>query len=135
MDEPLRKSLPAGARRGALSIVEKRAICLYSQENPSTRQEDIGVLFGVVKSTVSRTLGHKERYLKLEQEQKPYNLSESSAGVKATTPSSDLQHSEASKSTNAVIPIKYAGERFPCSHCTRTYKHVKHLRRHAKNRM
>ncbi|CAG9951245.1 unnamed protein product [Clonostachys rosea f. rosea IK726] len=112
MDEPLRKSSPAGARRGALSIVEKRAICLYSQKIRHKARR-YWCSLGVVKSTVSRTLGHKERYLKLEQEQKPYNLSESSAGVKATTPSSDLQHSEASKSTNAVIPIKYAGERFP----------------------
>ena len=31
---------------------------------------------------------------------------------------------------NAVIPAKDADGKFPCPHCTKTYLHAKHLKRH-----
>lgn len=31
---------------------------------------------------------------------------------------------------NAVIPVKDADGKFPCPHCTKTYLHAKHLKRH-----
>jgi hypothetical protein len=30
----------------------------------------------------------------------------------------------------AIIPVKDADGKFPCPHCTKTYLHVKHLKRH-----
>jgi len=31
---------------------------------------------------------------------------------------------------NAMIPAKDADGKFPCPHCTKTYLHAKHLKRH-----
>jgi predicted RNA-binding Zn-ribbon protein involved in translation (DUF1610 family) len=31
---------------------------------------------------------------------------------------------------NTVIPVKDADGKFPCPHCTKTYLHAKHLKRH-----
>ncbi|KAI9166715.1 Ribosome-interacting GTPase 1 [Paramyrothecium foliicola] len=54
--------------RKTLSNEQKRAMCLYHEENPGTRQADIGARFGVERSTVSKVLRHKDQYLKRDQE-------------------------------------------------------------------
>lgn len=36
----------------------------------------------------------------------------------------------AAGSKNTVIPVKDADGKFPCPHCTKTYLHAKHLKRH-----
>ncbi|KFA68809.1 hypothetical protein S40285_01213 [Stachybotrys chlorohalonatus IBT 40285] len=54
--------------RKTLSNEQKRAMCLYHEENPGTRQADIGAKFGVERSTVSKVLRQKDQYLKREQE-------------------------------------------------------------------
>ncbi|RMJ21864.1 hypothetical protein PHISP_07273 [Aspergillus sp. HF37] len=38
-------------------------MCLYHEDNKTAKQTDIGVLFGVERSTVSKVLRHKEKYL------------------------------------------------------------------------
>ncbi|KAI9692110.1 MAG: hypothetical protein M1822_006340 [Bathelium mastoideum] len=38
-------------------------MCLYHEENPTTKQTEIGALFGVERSTVSKVLRNKEKYL------------------------------------------------------------------------
>ncbi|PHH82421.1 hypothetical protein CDD83_3274 [Cordyceps sp. RAO-2017] len=54
--------------RKTLSAEQKRAMCQYHDENPGTRQADIGAKFGVERSTVSKVLRHRDQYLKREQE-------------------------------------------------------------------
>ncbi|KAK2590225.1 hypothetical protein QQS21_012101 [Conoideocrella luteorostrata] len=62
--------LPSQGEKGrkTLTTEQKRAMCLYHEENPGTRQADIGLRFGVERSTVSKVLRHKEQFLKREQE-------------------------------------------------------------------
>ncbi|TKA81486.1 hypothetical protein B0A49_05723 [Cryomyces minteri] len=43
--------------------VDQRRMCLYHEEHPTTKQTEIGALFGVERSTVSKVLGRKEKYL------------------------------------------------------------------------
>ncbi|GJN68989.1 hypothetical protein PLICBS_003035 [Purpureocillium lilacinum] len=54
--------------RKTLSAEQKRAMCLYHDENPGTKQADIGAKFGVERSTVSKVLRHRDQYLKREQD-------------------------------------------------------------------
>ena len=49
-----------------LELVDKQQICLFAQENPKTRQEDIGRLFNVDRSTVSKVLKKKNDFLSSE---------------------------------------------------------------------
>ncbi|UNI14145.1 hypothetical protein JDV02_000808 [Purpureocillium takamizusanense] len=43
-------------------------MCLYHDENPGTKQADIGAKFGVERSTVSKVLRNRDQYLKREQD-------------------------------------------------------------------
>ncbi|KAJ4860394.1 tc5 transposase DNA-binding domain-containing protein [Trichoderma breve] len=54
--------------RKTLSAEQKRAMCQYHEDNPGTRQADIGAKFGVERSTVSKVLRHKDQYLKQDPE-------------------------------------------------------------------
>ncbi|KAK7751613.1 hypothetical protein SLS62_006439 [Diatrype stigma] len=42
-------------------------MCKFHQENPHVKQTDIGLRFGVERSTVSKTLRYKERWLNYEE--------------------------------------------------------------------
>ncbi|KAJ5678202.1 uncharacterized protein N7477_003835 [Penicillium maclennaniae] len=42
---------------------DRRNMCLYHEENKTAKQTDIGALFGVERSTVSKVLRQKEKYL------------------------------------------------------------------------
>ncbi|KAJ6446553.1 centromere binding protein B [Purpureocillium lavendulum] len=61
-------SHPEKLPRKTLSAEQKRAMCLYHDENPGTKQADIGAKFGVERSTVSKVLRHRDQYLKREQD-------------------------------------------------------------------
>ncbi|KND95176.1 hypothetical protein TOPH_00650 [Tolypocladium ophioglossoides CBS 100239] len=61
-------SQPEKTPRKTLSAEQKRAMCQYHDENPGTRQADIGAKFGVERSTVSKVLRHRDQYLKREQD-------------------------------------------------------------------
>ncbi|TWU73633.1 hypothetical protein ED733_002963 [Metarhizium rileyi] len=52
-------------------------MCQYHEENPGTRQADIGLRFGVERSTVSKVLRHKDQYLRRDQEPDPAALKRS----------------------------------------------------------
>ncbi|KAI1072323.1 hypothetical protein LB507_002723 [Fusarium sp. FIESC RH6] len=54
--------------RKTLTTEQKRAMCQFHEDNPGTRQADIGARFGVERSTVSKVLRHKDQYLKRDQE-------------------------------------------------------------------
>lgn len=47
---------------------ERKDICEYAEKNPNARQEDMAVLWKVERSTVSKILKHKEKWLRLPQD-------------------------------------------------------------------
>ncbi|KAJ9637236.1 hypothetical protein H2199_007522 [Coniosporium tulheliwenetii] len=49
--------------RKTLTDADRRRMCLYHEEHPSTKQTEIGAMFGVERSTVSKVLRNKEKYL------------------------------------------------------------------------
>jgi hypothetical protein len=61
---PVRKSSTGGSTpRRTLTDEDRRNMCLYHEENKTAKQTDIGALFGVERSTVSKVLRQKEKYL------------------------------------------------------------------------
>lgn len=49
--------------RRTLTNEERRGICLFRAENPSMKQSDIGAKFNIERSTVSKVLRDKDKYL------------------------------------------------------------------------
>ncbi|KFX97012.1 hypothetical protein V490_02997 [Pseudogymnoascus sp. VKM F-3557] len=58
-----RKPLPKAPLRKILTDEDRRSICQYHEANPSAKQTEIGVRFGIDRSTVSKLLKNKEIYL------------------------------------------------------------------------
>ncbi|KAL9094603.1 MAG: hypothetical protein Q9165_003162 [Trypethelium subeluteriae] len=58
-----RPSQTGSTPRKTLTDADRRRMCLYHEENPTTKQTEIGALFGVERSTVSKVLRNKEKYL------------------------------------------------------------------------
>ncbi|KAI9679779.1 MAG: hypothetical protein M1817_004793 [Caeruleum heppii] len=56
---PVHTSTP----RRTLTDADRRRMCLYHEENPTVKQTEIGAMFGVERSTVSKVLRQKEKYL------------------------------------------------------------------------
>ncbi|KAL8687750.1 MAG: hypothetical protein Q9218_006165, partial [Villophora microphyllina] len=54
--------VPQSGRR-TLTDQDRRRMCQYHEENPTVKQTEIGAIFGVERSTVSKVLRHKEKYL------------------------------------------------------------------------
>ncbi|KAH7631753.1 hypothetical protein B0T09DRAFT_356266 [Sordaria sp. MPI-SDFR-AT-0083] len=68
---PLKNSkLPAiqttSQPRKTLTDEDRRRMCQYAQDHPTAKQTDIGAQFGVERSTVSKVLRHRDKYLNLE---------------------------------------------------------------------
>ncbi|EKV07516.1 DNA binding HTH domain, Psq-type [Penicillium digitatum] len=64
---PVRKTSTGGSTpRRTLTDDDRRRMCIYHEENKTAKQTDIGVLFGVERSTVSKVLRQKEKYLNPE---------------------------------------------------------------------
>ncbi|KAF4631798.1 hypothetical protein G7Y89_g6336 [Cudoniella acicularis] len=49
--------------RKTLTDSDRRRMCQYHEENPSVKQTEIGAMFGVERSTVSKVLRQREKYL------------------------------------------------------------------------
>ncbi|KAL2271653.1 hypothetical protein VTJ83DRAFT_1024 [Remersonia thermophila] len=69
---PLKTSkLPAlqtSQPRKTLTDEDRRAMCKYAEEHPTAKQTDIGARFGVERSTVSKVLRNKDKYLNMDNE-------------------------------------------------------------------
>ncbi|KFY67220.1 hypothetical protein V496_01699 [Pseudogymnoascus sp. VKM F-4515 (FW-2607)] len=61
------KSTSGPAPRTMLNDYEKRSMCQMHEDNPGLKQADLGSLFGVERSTVSKVLRDKEKFLSLEE--------------------------------------------------------------------
>ncbi|KAL2753566.1 hypothetical protein ACRALDRAFT_2111757 [Sodiomyces alcalophilus JCM 7366] len=64
---PAKMTRPPGASqstpRKTLTDDDRRRMCQYHLENPNMKQTEIGAMFGVERSTVSKVLRNKEKYL------------------------------------------------------------------------
>ncbi|KAK4634180.1 hypothetical protein CLAFUW4_00637 [Fulvia fulva] len=49
--------------RKTLTDMDRKRMCQYAEEHPNAKQTEIGAIFGVERSTVSKVLRQKERYL------------------------------------------------------------------------
>ncbi|KAI9770109.1 MAG: hypothetical protein M1840_003559 [Geoglossum simile] len=49
--------------RRTLTDADRRRMCIYHEEHPTVKQTEIGAMFGVERSTVSKVLRQKEKYL------------------------------------------------------------------------
>ncbi|EPQ50994.1 CenpB-DNA-bind-domain-containing protein [Gloeophyllum trabeum ATCC 11539] len=56
-------------RKQRLFNVDRRAICVYATENPHLRQEDIAAQYGVERSTISKILKNKTRWMKIDPDE------------------------------------------------------------------
>ena len=54
-------------RKQRLFNVDRKAICVYHKEYPNARQEDIAVRYGVERSTISKILKHKTKWLNVPE--------------------------------------------------------------------
>ncbi|OLN93926.1 hypothetical protein CCHL11_03482 [Colletotrichum chlorophyti] len=57
---------PQPQQRRVLTDDDRRKMCQYAAEHPNVKQTDIGAMFGVERSTVSKVLRNKEKYLNPE---------------------------------------------------------------------
>ena len=50
--------------------IDRKKICVYAEENPNLRQEDIARKFNIERSTVSKILKEKDRWLNVRDDEK-----------------------------------------------------------------
>ena len=55
-------------KKHRLRDVDRKNICVYHLSNPNARQEDIGAHFCVERSTISKILKEKDRWLSISEE-------------------------------------------------------------------
>jgi hypothetical protein len=63
---PLTSTRPK-QRKQRLFNVDRKAICVFHQENPNARQEDIALRYGVERSTISKILKYKTKWLNVPE--------------------------------------------------------------------
>ncbi|MCO5589948.1 hypothetical protein L7F22_043917 [Adiantum nelumboides] len=51
-----------------LRNIDRKAICEAARDDPKVRQEDLAIRFGIERSTVSKTLKNKEKWLAIQDE-------------------------------------------------------------------
>ncbi|KAL5346616.1 hypothetical protein ACLOAV_008323 [Pseudogymnoascus australis] len=61
------RSTSGPAPRKTLNDDDRRRMCQIHEDNPGVKQAEIGSLFGVERSTVSKVLRYKEKFLSLEE--------------------------------------------------------------------
>ncbi|KAK0464675.1 uncharacterized protein EV420DRAFT_1058005 [Desarmillaria tabescens] len=56
-------------RKQRLFNVDRKAICQYHRQHPDARQEDIAMRYGVERSTISKILKHKVKWLSVPSDE------------------------------------------------------------------
>jgi hypothetical protein len=59
----------AKQRKQRLFNVDRKAICIYHQDNPNARQEDIAARYGVERSTISKILKNKTKWMNVPEDE------------------------------------------------------------------
>ncbi|MCJ1230685.1 hypothetical protein MMC12_007359 [Toensbergia leucococca] len=60
---PVASSPAPSTQRRTLTDQDRRRMCQYHEDNPTVKQTEIGSMFGVERSTVSKVLRQKDKYL------------------------------------------------------------------------
>lgn len=76
--QPQHSPVPLGAapsllnrpkhRKQRLYNVDRKKICIYHRDHPNIKQEEIARIFGVERSTISKILKHKQKWLNVPEE-------------------------------------------------------------------
>lgn len=53
-------------KKAKLTNIDRKRMCIYNQVNPMVKQEDIAKIFGVDRTTVSKVLRQRDKYLNVE---------------------------------------------------------------------
>ncbi|KAI0405687.1 hypothetical protein F4802DRAFT_606700 [Xylaria palmicola] len=64
--QPKLPTINTSQPRRTLTDQDRREMCKFADENPGVKQHDIGLRFGVERSTVSKVLRRKDQYLNQE---------------------------------------------------------------------
>jgi len=72
-------------RKQRLFNHQRKEICLYHQENPGIRQEDIANKWGVERSTVSKILKQKSKWLNVPDGEEPHTAKHRCAFLPSST--------------------------------------------------
>ncbi|KAI1191628.1 hypothetical protein F5B17DRAFT_247225 [Nemania serpens] len=64
--QPKLPTINTSQPRRTLTDQDRRDMCKFADENPGVKQHDIGLRFGVERSTVSKVLRRKDQYLNQE---------------------------------------------------------------------
>jgi hypothetical protein len=72
-------------RKQRLFNHQRKEICLYHQENPGIRQEDIANKWGVERSTVSKILKQKSKWLNVPDGEEPHTAKHRYAPIRGST--------------------------------------------------
>ena len=59
-------------KKQRLCNAQRKEICLYAEQNPNARQEDMAMLWQVERSTVSKILKNRDKWLRLPQDDYNY---------------------------------------------------------------
>jgi len=59
-------------KKQRLCNAQRKDICLYAEQNPNARQEDMAMLWQVERSTVSKILKNRDKWLRLPQDDYNY---------------------------------------------------------------
>ncbi|KAJ6508925.1 Tc5 transposase DNA-binding domain-containing protein [Mycena sanguinolenta] len=59
----------AKQKKHRLFNLDRKQICLYHKENPTARQEDIARIYGVERSTISKILKNKTKWLHVSEDE------------------------------------------------------------------
>ena len=57
-------------KKSKLLSTDRKKICVYHRDNPGLKQEEIAEIFGVERSTVSKILKEKDRWLNVRDDEK-----------------------------------------------------------------
>lgn len=58
---------PRRSRKSRLYNLDRKAICCYARDHPDSRQEEIANRYGVERSTISKILKQKEKWLNMPE--------------------------------------------------------------------
>ncbi|KAL2168658.1 hypothetical protein VTG60DRAFT_7002 [Thermothelomyces hinnuleus] len=96
--------------RKTLTDEDRRAMCQYAEDHPTAKQTDIGARFGVERSTVSKVLRNKEKYLNSE-ERSSSPVKRSSKGKGANVEKALINYVQKAKKNGIAVTSEALKER------------------------
>ncbi|KAK4056477.1 hypothetical protein OIO90_002620 [Microbotryomycetes sp. JL221] len=92
-----------------LTDADRKAICLFRDANPGVKQDDIGLRFGIERSTVSKILKNRAKWIAIADDASSYDDSATTPGASATLhDSSGLSSQQASRHSTPEATLSSA---------------------------